>query len=47
MPGKHKTPNFIAALAFVTSLSASALMLVSYHLGAAAGHSFYLGGVLI
>ena len=47
MSGKPKTPNSMAALALVTSLSASALMLVNYHLGAAAGHALYVGGVLI
>ncbi|MEO1731014.1 MAG: hypothetical protein AAFR64_09765 [Pseudomonadota bacterium] len=47
MPGKPKTPNALPALALVTSISASALMLVNFHLGAAAGHALYLGGVLI
>lgn len=47
MPNKPNAQNSVAALALLTSLSASALMLVSYHLGAAAGHALYLGGVLI
>ncbi|MEO0871538.1 MAG: hypothetical protein AAFY19_06185 [Pseudomonadota bacterium] len=47
MTEKPKTPNSLSAFALIASLSASALMIVSYHLGEATGHALYLGGVVI